>query len=299
VRAGTGSRRLVAGIVALVAACAIPAAASGAELIGRNATQVRLAVSTDGRALVSYFSDGRPHRTLAWGAVNAIAPTTSRPQVALRLDYSGGWKSFGLKAGELENHCGAYDGPQLHWMIASCKAPDGSYWVLQTWQRALPNYGVNGAPFQRKYELWLSHWKGPLPVLEVNVGWTQARYHTLFGRFTYLGKPIHGFGTGVNGRPTDSYGRVAYVDTLASAYGAGWKRENSFVTHRGSGAFCYGFFPHGSHPSGMGTRYRFTIQGPGVMPDMYWEGVPPALYDKVFDIAQKQKLAAYNDPSCG
>jgi hypothetical protein len=294
-----GMRGVLVTLVALVAASALSGVANGAELIGRNTTQVKLAVSADGKALVSYVSGGRQHRTLAWGAVNSIAPTKARPQVALRLDYSGGWKSFRLKPGQFRNRCSAYDGPQLHWMIAACKAPDGSYWALQTWQRALPNYGLNGTPFQRKYELWLSHWQGPLPVLEVNLGWTQARYHTLFGRFTYLGKPIYGFGTGLNGRPTDSYGRVAYVDTLASAYGAGWKRENSFVTHRGSGVFCYGFFPHAAHPSGMGARYRFTVQGPGVMPDMYWEGVPPALYDRSYDSAQKQRLAGYNDSSCG
>jgi hypothetical protein len=55
----------------------------------------------------------------------------------------------------------------------------------------------------------------------------------------------------------------------------------------------------GSHPSGRATRYRITIQGPGVMPDMYWEGVPPTTYDPGFNAAQKQKLAGYNDRSCG
>jgi hypothetical protein len=294
-----GTRRLAAILAVLVAAALIPATASGAELIGRNATRVKLEVSADGKALVSYVSDGRQHRTLAWGAINSIAPTGARPQVALRRDYSGGYESFHLRPGQFKNRCGAYDGPQLHWMIAACKAPDGSYWALQTWQRALPNYGLAGTPFQRKYELWLSHWKGPLPLLEVDLGWTMGHIHTIFGRFSYLGKPIFGFGTGVNGRPTDSYGRVAYVDTWNSAYGRGWKRENSFVTHRGSGVFCYGFFPHGRHPSGMSARYRFTVQGPGVMPDMYWEGVPQATYEKAFDETQKQKLRSYNDPTCG
>ena len=280
-------------------AAAAPAGADAAELIGRNATQVKLAVSADGKALVSYVSGGRQHHTLAWGAINAIAPTPSRPQVALRLDYSGGWMSFRLKPATFRNRCAAYDGPKLAWAVAACKAPDGSYWALQTWQRALPNYGLAGTPFQRKYELWVSHWKGPLPVLEVGLGWVQARFHTIFGRFTYLGKPIYGFGTGVNGRPTDSYGRVAYVDTWDSAYGSGWRRENSFVTHRGSGVFCYGFYPHGRHPSGKGTRYRITVQGPGVMPDMFWEGVPSSTYDKGFDTAQKQTLGSYGDPTCG
>jgi hypothetical protein len=184
-------------------------------------------------------------------------------------------------------------------VVAACKAPDGSYWALQNWQRALPNYGLRPTPSWAQYELWLSHWKGPLPVFDVDLGWAYGRFHSIFGLFTYLGKPIFGFGTGKSGRPTDSYGRVAYVDRLNSAYGAGWRRENSFVTHKNTGVFCYGFYPHGSHPSGMATRYRITIQGPGVMPDMYWEGVPQPTYDKAYDTEQKTKLRAYGDSSCG
>ena len=292
-------RRVIAAVVVVAAVPVVPATANGAELIARNANNIELAVSADGKALVTYSQQGRQHRTLAWGAINSIAPTTARPQVELRLDFSGGYKSFHLRPGQFKNRCAAYDGPELHWVVAACKAPDGSYWALQNWQRALPNYGLAGTPFQRQYELWLSHWKGPLPVFDVDLGWAYGKFHTIFGRFTYLGKPIFGFGTGKNGRPTDSYGRVAYVDTFNSAYGSGWRRENSFVTHKNTGVFCYGFYPHGSHPSGRATRYRITIQGPGVMPDMYWEGVPQATYDKAYDTQQKTKLRAYDDSSCG
>ena len=287
-------------VVAFVAslACSATAPADAAELVARNATQVRLKVSADGKALVSYASRGRQHHTLAWGAINAIAPTRARPQVALRLDYSGGWRSFRRKPSAFRDRCRRYDGPKLHWLIAACKAPDGSYWALQTWQRALPNLGLPASPDRRVYELWLSHWRGPLPVLEVSVGWTQGRYHTLFGRLTYLGRPVFGFGTGFRGRPTDSFGRVVYVDTFDSAYGRGWRRENSFVTHRGSGAFCYGFFPRGGR-TGMGKRYRVTAMGPGVLPDLYWEGVPPAAYDGAYDAVQKTKVRALNSRLCG
>ncbi len=89
------------------------------------------------------------------------------------------------------------------------------------------------------------------------------------------------------------------MDTWDSAYGKGWKRENSFVTHKGHGTFCYGFYPHGSHPSGMSSRYRITIMGPGVLPDMYWEGASPGAYDRTFAEQQKTKLRAYGDPTCG
>ena len=74
------------------------------------------------------------------------------------------------------------------------------------------------------------------------------------------------------GNPLDTFGRNIYVDTFDSAYGTGWKRENSFLTHTSTGAFCYGFNPHGSHPAGKGTQYRATVEGPGVTPDVMWQG---------------------------
>jgi hypothetical protein len=43
--------------------------------------------------------------------------------------------------------------------------------------------------------------------------------------------------------PLDSFGRNIYVDTFSSPYGAGWKRDNRFLTHNAKGSFCYGFFP--------------------------------------------------------
>ena len=90
------------------------------------------------------------------------------------------------------------------------------------------------------------------------------------------------------------------MDTLDSAYGAGWRRENSFLTHGVTGGFCYGFYPHGSRPSGRGQRYRATVIGPGVTPDVYWEGTPPAVYERGFDQLANQDLRTLlaGDPHC-
>ena len=69
---------------------------------------------------------------------------------------------------------------------------------------------------------------------------------------------------------------------------AGWRRENSFLSQRGTGVFCYGFYPHdpypgypatGKRPEGKGERYRATVVGPGVLPDVTWEGAAPIAYD--------------------
>ena len=74
---------------------------------------------------------------------------------------------------------------------------------------------------------------------------------------------------------------MLYLDTLDSAYGRGWRRENGFVARRPDGTFCYGFVPHRApsgelRPAGHGLRYRLSSSGPGVTPDIAWEG--PALH---------------------
>jgi hypothetical protein len=185
-------------------------------------------------------------------------------------------------ATSFNNACRPYDGTALPWLVAGCVAPDGSFWALQSWQRMLPNLGETPwLASQTVWELHLSHWTGALPALEVHLDWvnTQKAQH-LFGRLTYLDRPVFGFGSRPNGDPTDSYGRNIYLDVLnAPGYGPGWKRENSFLAHNPSGNFCYAFYPHapypgyplGDRPAGAGDRYRATVIGPGVLPDIGWE----------------------------
>jgi hypothetical protein len=262
----------VAAAAALVVA-AVPPVAGGSELIDHNAKQVKLAVSRDGRALLTYRADGVAKRVLVWGAVNALAPTTSRPQVKFNLDYSADAAAFA-------NACRPYDGPELAWLVTACRAPDGSYWAVQNWQRGLPNWGVTPTAKQAAWELRISHWTGPIAQLDVGLDWVYSgRFHSIFGRFTYRGQPVHGFRSTRAGVPLDTYGRNLYLDTYNSAYGAGWHRENSFLAHNPTGAFCYGFYPFratagstGEKLRGNGARYRMTVIGPGVTPDVQWEG---------------------------
>src|SRR6059058_3965237 len=117
--------------------------ANASTLIDRNASGVKLAVNAKGEALVTYTAAGKTKHVLAWGAVNAIAPTRARVQLAFKLDYAGGWGKYHKNYWQtFGGKCGAYDGPALAWKVTACKAPDGSYWALQAWQRMLPNYGV-------------------------------------------------------------------------------------------------------------------------------------------------------------
>jgi hypothetical protein len=283
---------VVAGIVAH------PAAAS--QILDRNATGIHLAVNAKGEALVTYTSAGKLKHVLVWGAINAAPPTPGGKQVAFSLDYAGGygkyhtqyWQSFG-------SSCPAYTGPKLDWFVTACTAPDGSYWALQAWERGLPDYGVAPTPTQAVVELHLSHWKGPLPVLTIKTDWAYRKYDHFYGSFVYSGTGVYGFHATPAGVPLDTFGRNLYVDTLDSAYGTGWKRENSFLTHGPNGTFCYGFFPHGSHPSGKGTQYRATIVGPGVTPDVMWQGAPAGTYSATAEAASNlDQRTNFADPVC-
>jgi hypothetical protein len=276
---------LLAGLV-LAATLVAPAYAS--QLINRDVRNIQLAVNGKGEALVSYRTvRGRAQHVLAWGAMNARQPNPTLRQFRFKLDYAGGWGKYHKRYWTtFRSSCGAYNGPALPWLVTACKAPDGSYWALQKWQVQLPNLGFT--PWTaglRQWELHLSHWTTDLPKLEVWQDWVyHGRFHHLFGRYTYMGKPIYGFGSTHYGAPTDGYGRLLYLDTHNSAYGRGWKRENSFLVHKRTGVFCYGFFKHnaggggyahppsfrGMRPHGNGDMYRLTAPGPGVTPDVMW-----------------------------
>ncbi|MBA3381146.1 MAG: hypothetical protein H0T97_04670 [Actinobacteria bacterium] len=277
----------LAGVVAALLAAVVPAPAQASQLVARNTLSERLSVSRDGRAIVTYRADGRLRHVLAWGAVNARMPSTSREQVAFQIDYSGGWKRFGQPLWKTaSNVCGRYTGTALPGVVASCTAPDGSHWALQRWQRSQANFAL--PPWKVGHGAWelrLSHWSGPVAQLDVWLDWSYGgRWQHLFGRLSYRGRPVHGFATTPTGDPLDSYGRVLYLDTLDSAYGRGWHRENGFVARRPDGMFCYGFVPHRipsgeTLPPGTGRRYRLATSGPGVTPDVSWEGDGLGDYD--------------------
>jgi hypothetical protein len=287
--------------VLVVLAVAAPASARASQLIDRNASHVRLAVNRAGQALVTYRARGGVRHVLAWNAVNAIHPEAGVPQVTFRLDYSGGWGTYRRPVWKtFRNACRPYAGPPLAWFVSGCTAPDGSLWALQAWQRELPNYGLDPTPGEAVWELRLSHWTGPLPVLTIHLDWAYRRYDHLFGSLTYLGAPVYGFGSTASGAPLDRFGRNIYLDTYDSAYGAGWRRENSFLSHRGMGSFCYGFYPHGDRASGKGTQYRATAIGPGVTPDVMWQGAALGSYDPAADraLADVQRATIGADPLC-
>jgi hypothetical protein len=329
-------RRLLV-LLVLASAVLAPNAGASQVISTSTVTGLTLGVNSKGEALLTYKQGGKVVHVLAWGAVNAIPPTQTGKQVAFQLDYSGGFdkyynedaaiqklrKEFAkirYTPGYLANPvtkklqqasqfasnywktggfaCGKYDGPALAWLVTACKSPDGSYWAVQSWQRDLPDYGVTPTATQASWEVHLAHWTGALPVLTISTDWAWHQWDHIYGTFTYDGHPVYGFKATSVGAPLDTFGRNLYVDTFDSKYGSGWIRENSFLTHTNTGVFCYSFNPHGTHPAGNGTKYRATILGPGVTPDVMWEGVPPGPYDKAADDTANQQIAALGDSQC-
>jgi hypothetical protein len=279
-------RLLLPAFLTGIALVVTAAPASGSEpLTDANVTLASLKVNGKGEALVTYArSDGRVRHVLVWGALNARHPSADVPQVRFRWDYAGGWGKYrnGKYWARFKNRCRPYDGPPLPMLVAACKAPNGTYWTIQAWQRRLPLLGFEPwLPYHSNWEFHVAHWSGALPVLEVHPNWTyDGRWQGVFGRYSYLGAPVYGFGATAKGVPKDKYGRNLYIDTLNSAYGPGWKRESGILTHQETGTFCHSFVPQRPfsgypsqdiRPAAAGERHRITVGGPGVMPVMQVE----------------------------
>ena len=258
---------------------ALPASASE-PLANFDVRNITLKVNAKGEALLTYrMTNGKIRHVLVWGAVGANTPNASVPQVRFKYDYAGGygkyrngnyWKTF-------KDVCQTYDGPALAYFVTGCKAPDGTYWALQNWQRGLPLLGFR--PWragQKRFEIHVSHWSGPLPQLNVAVHWTYGHSAIgVFGQFLYRDTPVYGFKSTADGNPLGRYERNVYIDTHNSAYGDGWWRESGILTHNPSGTFCHSFVPQkpfpgypstAIRPAAPGDEYRFTIMGPGVLP---------------------------------
>jgi hypothetical protein len=274
-----------------VAALAATPAPASQRLPDVNVRMISLRVNGRGEALVVYRTERSAiRRVLAWGAINARPPSSDAPQVQLRLDYSGGWAKYRRPVWkDFRSSCRRYDGPDLEYLLTACKAPDGSYWALQSWQRVQPLRGFDAfRPTHRAYELHLSHWSGPLAVLEISPNWTYGgRFQGLFGRILYLGVPVYGERT-PSTKGGDPYARYFYIDTHNSVFGPGWKRDAAKVAHLRNGGFCFSFVPQKPppgypsdeiRPPGNGDRHRVTVMGPGVTPLIRWEGVGLGAYD--------------------
>jgi hypothetical protein len=254
------------------------AAAQASSLVDRNARNVRLEVNRRGIALVLYrtSTNATVRHVLYWGGINR--------SLDFAYDRSGGsasgrgnWRTF-------RNFCQPYDGPALFAVVAACKAPDGSYWALQSWAYHIANYG--GQTGAR--ELRLSHWTGPTAVIWAKGDWSwRGRYHHMYGQLTYQGKPVIPFKVSGVGAVLDKRGRNVAVDSLNSDMGRGWRRVNAMLAGRPTGEFCLGFTPKGTFTRKTGRsrvgQYRVSVAGPFVTPDLRVNFAGPGSYDPAVD----------------
>lgn len=225
-------------------------AGSSSRILDRNTRSETLRV-IGGQADITWRGGAGTGKISLWGAIDASDPVDrnrdrvpDRPQISFRKDYSG----QSMKGGGV---CLPYRGPKLPHVVRACGAPDGSWWTLQRWERLKPNGGGTSAPA----ELWPSHFRQVAQFKGVR---TQGQL--VVGRYTFRGRPVHGFRSTSTGVPLDGYGRNVYLDLYNSRLGPGWHRENSFLAQMGSGAF------QNRLKHGTAERYRVCAIGPGVTP---------------------------------
>ena len=230
---------------------------------------------------MTYYAAGSTRRALVWGAKNGSANPNAGPAEKFKLDYSGGYGSvFG--SGYWQK-ISAHDsllpyqgrGPSVNLAVAGCAMSDGSMWLLQSWMGSeLPDNGwaPSGSP---DHELWISHWDTSLPTLagrgqlDLRAALRPPVRPALLQRAERVRRQRDG-----SWRTDQQLGRLVTVDTLKPPWTGGykqpggWFRFNSFLTHKGTGAYCTGVYPHiagvkDRKVPGRGKQYRVTVKDRG------------------------------------
>lgn len=299
-------RYLVVVGVLLAVAAGSTSSALASELFARDATNVKLAVSADGqKALITYKVKGVTKRILVSGAVNALQPSETTPQVKFTQQYlTTGPKDKAIWS-KFKNKCKSYDGPALAFFVTACKAPDGSYWAIQSWKYWQPFFGYQPwLDYQDDVAFHVSHWTGPLAQLEMWADWIDVAHgatspHDVIARLTYGGMPAFGYVVKPGGVPGDGYGRVVYIETLDSLLGTGWWRLTGILARNPSGMLCHAMVPsmaYSNYPNphivdaGNGKSYRAYVEGPGVTPLVMAQVDDPGDYNGA-DPAKVQRQA--------
>ena len=190
-----------------------------------NVAFVSLKVNAKGEALFTYRrSDGRLRHVLAWGRAQRRRAVAGTGAGEVRWDYAGGWGGTGREVLEgFKNRCQAYDGPALALLVAACKAPNGTYWTVQAWQRRLPpSVSTRGFPPD---ELGASRRASSRASSEAR-GSSRTGHTTAAGRGCSAATRISASRSSGSARTRRAcrrteYGRNLYIDTLNSPYGTG------------------------------------------------------------------------------
>src|SRR3954449_9813772 len=100
-------QRTLTVLTMLLMAALAAAPAFGSAIIGRDVTGASLSIDHQGRGHVSYRSGGRDWYVVAWGAIDARAPSTGQAQVKSRPHY--GLRGNGASL--------PYDETPLGWLV--------------------------------------------------------------------------------------------------------------------------------------------------------------------------------------
>ena len=293
-----GVRRLTGWVSPAVAALGLfvlwSGPASASHFFARDATAVKLAVNASGKALLTYKIKGATRHMLVTGALNALPPSRTTPQVKFNTTLLGPRGKDKKIWARFKNKCKPYDGPALAFVVVTCKAPDGSYWAVQAWQNWLPLFGYQPwLPYQDDMAFHVSHWTGPLAQIEmwaswIDVGRGASAPHDVIARMLYGGSPVFGYVVKPGGIPGDGYGRIVAIETVDSLLGAGWWRVTAILTRNPSGMLCHAMIPQmtfSNYPNphevdpGPGKAYRAYAEGPGVAPLVMTQVQDPGDYD--------------------
>ena len=239
--------------------------------------QVRLHQGRIGRQGHRELQGRRPLQHPLCLGRDQCAPAVEDGQAGhFKIDYSGGWGSFGKPIWKtIKNTCAPVRRPGSSVARRGCKAPDGSLLgaaglaadaseprhdaVEARASASGSSTSPTGAASSRDRRLHSTGFTAGVPP--------SLRAFTYRATRSWLQDTPRG-------APLDSYGRNVYLDTFNSAYGDGWRRENSFLVHNPSGNFCYGFYMHDRYPGypaardGRRATGRSTASrmGPGVTP---------------------------------
>jgi hypothetical protein len=270
--------------VAFVVVLAGTSEASASYLVTRNAQGISLRIAGT-TAIVGYTTYGSRHHALLSGAVNAVrraqVSRKSRSACATASAERAADRAGRTPARSSSSALPLATDPTA--VIGRCKRGGGS----SRTSAACAHRGSCTRPI------------GPATCRNSRwLDWSYAgRYQHLFGRYTYRGVPVHGFSSTHRGSPRDAYWRNLYLDTYDSSYGQGWRRENSFLSHKGTGVFCYGFYPHRGR-RGTGSAYRLVVQGPGVTPLVSWTAESQGAFDPDLDSEMNALQRSLGDRLC-
>ena len=184
-----------------------------------NSRNPTLKVDKHGRALVEYTTPaGLRRHVIVWERRTPTRQARRCGRFASRRTSPAGSLGSSGRFGAASRSCRRYDGRRLRISSRPARRRTARSASVLAAPPAAPRIR-SVAPDPGRLRVHVSHWSGPLPVLEVYVNWTYGlQFQGLFGQLSYLGQPVFGFASS-RGNPRDRYSRNVYIDTFNSVYG--------------------------------------------------------------------------------